>query len=80
MLKANGFDDCIIGVGSSFNRKDVLVYCLDKMRSKLMDGDMTSEEADEYISYNILGCYSGEGMPIFVEKIELYNEIFAPKS
>ena len=66
MLKADGLDEAIIGVGSSFGRRDVLIYNTEKIFYILMGRGMTHEEAIEYFDFNIIGSYNGDGMPIFM--------------
>ena len=71
MLKADGFNDAIIGVGSRCGKDDILVYDNDKIISILMKKDgMTFEEALEYFHFNILGSWVGEGTTMFLRKIE----------
>ena len=73
LLKADGFDDAIIGVaeGIAIQHKSVLIYDKDKILCTLMDRDgMTDEEAIEYYEFNIAGAYVGEKTPIFMERIE----------
>lgn len=58
MLKVDGFDDAIIGVATPWvnhSRTDVLVYDAERIRAILMKDGMTSEEAREYIEFNIEG-------------------------
>ena len=70
MLKADGFDEAIIGqacIWRDNGMHDVLVYDAEKMRSILMKRDgMTSEEAREYIEDNVEGAYVGESTPVYV--------------
>ena len=51
-LKADGFDDCIVGIDS----KQRLVYDEEKIIKKLMN-DMTHEEAVEFYYFNIEGSH-----------------------
>ena len=68
LLKWNGFDDAILGVGSRCGMNDVLVYSKKKMAYILRDrDDMGVEEAIEYLDFNVLGAYIGERTPIVVE-------------
>ena len=60
-LKADGFDDCIVGVDT----KSRLIYNADKIVDNLAK-DMTREEALEYFYYNIDGAYVGEYTPVFM--------------
>jgi hypothetical protein len=70
-LKADGFDDCLIGIGLSFGRNGTLVYDQAKVIEKLEQQGMTNEEAFEYYEYNILGACLGDNMPIFVEQLSM---------
>jgi hypothetical protein len=67
MLKANGFNDAIIGTASKCGSPDIVAYDVNKIISILMDrDDMTDEEAWEFYEFNILGSYVGELTPIFI--------------
>ena len=69
-IKADGFDDCLIGLGFKFGNRGTLIYDQAKVIQKLIDdseGRMTEDDAFEYYEFNILGAYVGENMPIFVE-------------
>ena len=74
MLKVDGHDDAIIGVGESFNRQMVLVYSVERIVKELIERDgMTEEEAIDFFGFNIIGSYNGEGMPIFVTPYDSYD-------
>ena len=70
MKKWDGFDSAIIGTSSLWignERVDVLVYDCEKMVEQLMIRDgMDSEEAIDYINFNIEGAYIGEDTPVLV--------------
>ena len=70
MLKADGFDEAIIGQACIWRDKgmhNVLVYDAEKMRSILMERDnMDSDEAREFIEFNIEGAYVGVETPVYV--------------
>ena len=70
MLKADGFDEAIIGqacVWRDMGMHNVLVYDAEKMRSILMKRDgMDAEEAREYIEFNVEGAYVGVETPVYV--------------
>ena len=73
MMKADGFDGAIIGVGRQFDKPDRLIYDYDKCLGILMLAqDFTEEEAVEWMEYNVVGAYVGEGTPIF--KIDYIEE------
>lgn len=76
-LKADGFDEAIIGTAYGTTVRDdegpVLVYDMQKCIDILMDGavDMTREEAIEYFDFNVLGAFMGPQTPIFVNPGEM---------
>jgi len=57
-LKADGFDEAVIGLEEKSGR---LIYsttiCLEIL---VKDEGMTTEEAIEYVAYNVVGAYMGE--------------------
>ena len=63
-LKADGFDDAIIGVCPTSMR---LVYDRYKMVEILMFDEMTEEEAIEYLEFNTWNTYFGDQTPIYIE-------------
>lgn len=60
-LKADGFDEAIIGVDETSSR---LIYSV-SMCIEILMRDMSEEEALEYFSYNVSGAYVGEKTPIW---------------
>ena len=64
ILKADGFDDAVIGIEERSGR---LVYDVNLMISILIcDEGMSEEEAIEYLDYNVIGAYVGEQTPIYI--------------
>jgi len=62
-LKADGFDEAIIGLDEKSGR---LIYSTTKCLEILVkDEEMTMEEAIEHFYYNVSGAYMGEQTPIF---------------
>ena len=69
MLKWDGFDNAIIGVGERCTTDSMIVYDYDKMVKVLVTRDaMSYEEAEEYIDFNIVGAWIGDTTPIIVTK------------
>lgn len=60
-LKADGFDDAIIGVDETTMR---LIYSVSKCIEILMR-EMSEEDAVEYFNFNVSGSYSGDKTPIW---------------
>ena len=71
LLKADGFDDAIIGV---VERIGIQAICYDqeKVIDILIERDgMDYEEAIEYFEFNIAGAWVGESTPFFLQKMDL---------
>lgn len=69
LLKADGFDEAIIGV---VERIGVQAICYDKDKViEILMKDMPYEEAIEYFEYNIAGAYVGESTPFYLERMSL---------
>lgn len=60
-LKADGFDEAIIGIDETTMR---LIYSVSKCIEILMR-DMSEEDALEHFSFNVSGGYVGEKTPIW---------------
>jgi hypothetical protein len=57
LLQADGFDDAIIGIEPLSGK---VIYDIDKMVIVLNREGLSSEEAIEYLDYNVLNAYVGE--------------------
>ena len=69
MLKIDGHDNAILGpamIWRDSTTVDVLVYDAEVIRANLMKEGMDSEDAREYIEFNIEGAYMGEHTPVLV--------------
>lgn len=76
MLKIDGHDNAILGpacIWRSNTRVDVLVYDAEIIRGNLMKEGMDSEEAREFIEFNIEGAYVGEDTPVLVWPQDLWD-------
>ena len=69
VLKADGYDDCIIGFTQQAGKPSVIAYDTNKMITKLMSDGLDREEAWEFFEFNIAGAYVGEYTPIFITKM-----------
>ena len=66
-LLADGLDEAIIGVGNQFTNTPVVVYDYDKCIEIFMrDNDWDYEDAMDWMQFNVIGSYMGEGTPIFM--------------
>ena len=70
MLKADGLDAALIGVGRRCGQPDILVYSVGKCLDLLIAQGMTGEEAIEYFEFNIVGAWVGEETPMWVYDAE----------
>jgi len=61
ILKADGFDDAIIGIEENDMR---LIYSVSKCL-KILELEMTEIDALEYFIFNVSGAYVGEKTPIW---------------
>lgn len=61
ILKADGFDEAIIGIDEFSMR---LIYSVSKC-IEILCRDMTEEDAVEYFDFNVKGSYVGEKTPIW---------------
>ena len=66
MLKADGFDAAILGIGSRCGKPDILIYDYNKCCDILMERDDMTEEAIEFMDHN--GRCVGERHSIFSMK------------
>ena len=68
LLKLDGFDDAILGV---VQRIGLQAICYDTHKViEILMKDMSEEDAWDYYSYNMLGAYVGESTPVFLERME----------
>lgn len=61
IVKADGFDDAIIGVDETSMR---LIYSIQKCIN-ILKNNMTEEEATEHLDFNVINSYIGEKTPIW---------------
>lgn len=69
MIKYEGYDEAIIGpamIWRDLEQVNVLVYDAEKIRAILMRDGMSSDEAREYIEFNVEGGYLGIDTPVLV--------------
>ena len=64
LLKADGFDDAVIGVSEDFNSPPRLIYSVKKCIEILMK-EMSYEDAVEHFNFNVSGAYVGEQTPVW---------------
>lgn len=64
-----GLEEAIIGVVEEFGNGNRILYDKDKILSILCERDgMTTDEAEEFYDYNILGLYAGEQNAVFLDR------------
>jgi hypothetical protein len=62
ILKADGFDDAILGIEDSSMR---LIYAESKCIKILQDQGMEEMDALEFFHFNVKGSYVGEKTPVW---------------
>lgn len=66
-LRADGFEDAIIGHGFTPGKGMLLIYSFDQCVQILAKRNgMTVEDAIEYLEFNAVGAYCGETTPVFM--------------
>ena len=69
-LTMDGFDSAIMGIAVKPCQNTVVAYDFDLMVKKCREDGMSYDEALEYIDFNIVGAYMGNGMPVIIKKLE----------
>jgi hypothetical protein len=64
ILKADGFDEAVIGIDESSMR---LIYSVSKCIEILINEGMSCEDAIEHFNFNIKCAYVGEQTPIWCD-------------
>jgi hypothetical protein len=64
ILKADGFDDAVIGIDTGTMR---LIYSVTRCVEILIVGGMDMNDAIEYFDFNVRGSYVGEKTPIWCD-------------
>ena len=68
LMKLEGLDEAVIGACLTWNKDELaerVIYDGNKIVELLTtDGEMSTEEAHEYIDFNIIGAYQGPETPI----------------
>jgi len=72
MLKADGYNDAIMGLVQRCGQEPVILYDTDKVLQLLVYNDgMTYDDAVEFFEFNILGSWVGDETPAFFSKASL---------
>jgi len=69
ILKADGFDDAVIGVDEKTMR---LIYSVGRCIEILVEDGMTMEDAIEYFDFNVSGAWVGDKTPIWSQDMLYY--------
>lgn len=69
LIVYDGLDDALIGLGQQFNTT-ALVYDIKKVIEIFVEDGMSEEDAVEHFNFNVVGAWTGEHTPIFLEKWE----------
>lgn len=70
-LKADGFDDALIGIAYRAGSGAVLAYSIAKCLKILETRDgMTPEGAQEFFDFNVVDAFMGEHTPVFIDVMD----------
>jgi hypothetical protein len=76
MLLADGFDKAFIGVGLRAGQEEIVVYDFDICVAILCERDnMDLDDAIEFMYYNVVGAWMGEGTPLFVQRMNNIGDL-----
>ena len=64
------YDDCVIGIGYRCSAGPLAVYSIPKVLKVMQGWGMDDQEAQEFFEYNTIGCWMGDGTPIFIHLFE----------
>ena len=67
MIFYDNLEDAFLGIGYRCGEEPIAVYDMHKVLEVLMSQDMTREEAQENMDFNILGQWVGDQTPLFLE-------------
>jgi len=73
-LYADGFEDAAIGIAERCGQPPLVVYSRTRCVDILMTNGMTEAEAVEYLEYNLVGAWAGEGTPLVMHEMS-FSEI-----
>jgi hypothetical protein len=65
VLLADGFEGAFVGIARQFNNP-FAIYSRPKCLALLVKQGMSSEDAEEYFSFNVEGAWVGEQTPAFM--------------
>jgi hypothetical protein len=66
-LLADGFDDALVGIARRCGQPSLAVYAIEKCAAVLQQRDgMSYPDAIEYLEFNTVGAWVGDGTPIWL--------------
>lgn len=69
-LYPDGFEDAIVGIITSPNVPHVLLLSVKKCIKILKKQGMSTDEASEYLYFNVISAALGENTPMYLDDIE----------
>ena len=74
MLRADGFDEAILGIARRCGQPDLVAYSVTKCLEILMRDGATYEEAVDHFEFNTAGAWVGEETPVWIYDAELVDQ------
>jgi hypothetical protein len=69
-LLADGFEDAFVGISRRCGQPTLAVYDCQRGVELLMQREgMTTEEAEEWMEFNVVGAWAGEQSPIWLVRV-----------
>jgi hypothetical protein len=69
-LLADGFEDAFVGISRRCGQPTLAVYDYKRAVEVLMQRDgMTTEEAEEWMEFNVVGAWAGEHTPVWFVRV-----------
>lgn len=69
-LDPSSLDVAIVGIAERLNMGLVVVYDRDELVQAFAADGMSAEDAEEWVSYNVDGCYVGERTPLILRSLK----------
>ena len=69
----DGLEDAVIGTAEIETGLRVLVVSIPKAIGILVDGGMDYDDARDYLDFNSVGAWVGDGTPIWIEATSIWG-------
>ncbi len=67
-ITLDGLDSALVGVANQQYKPSLAVYDYDMLIVAHMKMGMDREEAEEFVDFNVVGLWAGEGTPLILRR------------